>query len=108
MFFRSLGRLELVSYFRTLWSINCTGQIDSEQESSQLEEIDGSVQRANGLEPSQTEAADKHDCIPIQIGWTDHLDDDEMILACHTWVVHSGWNGMTTSRTSLEYIRLNA
>lgn len=87
-----LGRLELLSYYRTLWSIKPTGQIDAERESDQVEEIDESAKRANGSEPPKTTVA-----VPVQIGWTDLLDD-EMILAVHTWVVNSAWDGMTTSR----------
>lgn len=69
-----------------------TGQIYAERESNQVEEIDGSAQRANDSEPPETKVA-----VPVQIGWTDLLDD-EMILAVHTWVVDSAWDGMTTSR----------
>ncbi|OBT63736.1 hypothetical protein VE03_06142 [Pseudogymnoascus sp. 23342-1-I1] len=93
-----LDRLELVSYFRTLWSMNSIGQIDAEEERNQVEEIDGTAQRANDFEPSKTETPEtkvggKHNCIPVQIGWADHLDD-EMVIALHTWVTDSGWNGM--------------
>ncbi|KFY15885.1 hypothetical protein V492_01699 [Pseudogymnoascus sp. VKM F-4246] len=97
-----LGRLELIGYFRTLWAMNSTGQIDSERESNQLEAIDGSAQRANYSGPPETEVADMHNYVPVQIGWTDHLDD-ELVLACHTWVVDSKWDGLLKSRNGPEY-----
>ncbi|KFY98617.1 hypothetical protein V498_01376 [Pseudogymnoascus sp. VKM F-4517 (FW-2822)] len=87
-----LSRLELVSYFRTLWSVNSIGQIHTEGESNQLGGIDGSTQRANDFETPEAKVGGKYDYTPVQIGWTDHLDD-EMVLALHTWVTNSGWDG---------------
>lgn len=80
------GQLELVSYFRSLWSMNSIGPIDADPENSQPEGIDGS----DDSKSSETKVAEKHNRPPVQIFWDDHLED-EMILALHTWVTHSGW-----------------
>ncbi|KFY31763.1 hypothetical protein V493_00845 [Pseudogymnoascus sp. VKM F-4281 (FW-2241)] len=85
-----LSRIELVSCFRTLWSIDDIGQIDEERESYQLDETDGPAEHANYSEPLETKLTDRQNFVPVQIGWTDHLDD-EMILAVHTWVLKSSW-----------------
>lgn len=102
-----LSRLELVGYYRTLWSIDSIGQIDAQRKSNQLEEIDESAQRANDSEPPGKKDEGNPNLVPVQIGWDDHLDD-EMILAVHTWVVKSSWDGMVQSRKDPEYVRLNA
>lgn len=102
-----LSRLELVGYYRTLWSIDSIGQIDAQRESNQLEGIDESAQRENDSEPPGKKDEGNPNLVPVQIGWTDHLDD-EMILAVHTWVVKSSWDGMVQSRKDPEYVRLIA
>lgn len=84
------GRLELLSYFRSLWSMNSIGKIDDEPEDNQPEGIDGPAQHANDSKSSEIQVAGKHNRPPVLIYWDDHLDD-EMILALHTWVTHSGW-----------------
>ncbi|KFY46882.1 hypothetical protein V494_00292 [Pseudogymnoascus sp. VKM F-4513 (FW-928)] len=71
-----LSRLELIGYFRTLWTMNSSDQIDTERDSNQLEEIDRPEQRPNDSRPLVTKIADKHNCVPVQIGWDDRLDDE--------------------------------
>jgi hypothetical protein len=111
-----LDRLELVSYFRTLWIMVPIDLTETEREemeykmtygeieSDELEELGGWVTSAMDAGCPETEVAEKHDFVnepfcytwerirsgynkmPLQIEWVDH-QDYEMISTCHDWVM---------------------